>query len=123
MDHILVIDDQASMRSIICHMLEDKGYKVTCAQDGQEGWDYFEKDPDTYKLVVADVNMPKVDGFELLKRIRQTHPNKPVVFLTGINEDIVKIVGQEYQVNAIIKKPFQVEDALAIIEDVIASNP
>lgn len=119
--HILIIDDQKSMRSIITQMLKDKGYQVTAAGDGEEGLKRFNQDPGSFNLILADINMPKINGFEFLKIVKLQHSKIPVVFLTGINEDVAKIVGKEYKVDGIIKKPFQVEETLAIIEKLL--NP
>jgi len=121
--NILVIDDQESMRNIISQMLKDKGYKVTTASDGEEGLNLFNQNPQKFNLVLADVNMPKIDGFELLKKVKSTHPQTPVIFMTGVNENAAKIVGGEYNAEGIIKKPFKVEEALEVIGKIIkASN-
>ncbi|MEE8638112.1 MAG: response regulator, partial [Candidatus Margulisiibacteriota bacterium] len=117
--HILIIDDQKSMRSILTQMLKDKGYQVTAAGDGEEGLRRFNQDPGSFNLILADINMPKIDGFGFLKIVKLQHPKIPVVFLTGINEDVAKIVGKEHKVDGIIKKPFQVEETLAIIEKLL----
>ncbi|KPJ69716.1 hypothetical protein AMJ44_02510 [candidate division WOR-1 bacterium DG_54_3] len=117
--HILVIDDQESTRRIISQMLIDQGYQVTPAADGKEGLALFNQNPEAIDLILADINMPKIDGFEFLKRVKHRSPASPVIFLTGINVDVAKIVGEEYKVDGIIKKPFQVEEILKIIEKVI----
>ena len=114
--HILVIDDQESTRKIISQMLRDNGYQVTSASDGEEGLAIFNQDPKAFDLILADINMPKIDGFEFLKRVKYRSPTKPVIFLTGINEDVAQYMGKEYQVEGIIKKPFIVEETLKIIE-------
>ena len=114
--HILVIDDQESMRSIIATVLKDKGYQVTAVDDGEQGLTFLKHNPDSFDLILADVNMPKIDGFELLKIVKTDYPQKPVIFLTGMNEEITTVVGEEYKFDGIIKKPFQVEEALMLIE-------
>lgn len=120
--HILVIDDQESMRSIISQMLKNKGFQVSTANDGEEGLNLFNQNPESFSLVLADVNMPKIDGFEFLKRVKSDHPKTPVILLTGVNEDIAKYVGKEYKADGVIKKPFKVEETLAEIEKVIAGS-
>jgi len=114
--HVLVIDDQESMRSIISQMLRDKGYIVTTATDGETGLNLFNENPASLDLILADVNMPKIDGFEFLKRVKEKLPKLPVVFITGVNEQVAEAVGAIYKVDGIIKKPFQVDTALKIIE-------
>lgn len=119
--HILVIDDQESTRNIIGQMLTDKGYQVTSAADGEEGLTLFYQNPESFDLILADINMPKIDGFEFLKNIKQRSPASPVIFLTGINEDVVKIIGEEFKVDGIIRKPFQVDKILEVIKKLL--NP
>lgn len=114
--HILVIDDQESMRSIIGQMLKDKGFEVSAASDGEEGLALFNKNPEAIDLILADINMPKIDGFEFLKKVKHRSPASPVIFLTGVNEDVAKMVGGEHNVDGVIKKPFQVEEVLAVIK-------
>ncbi|MBU0672857.1 MAG: response regulator [Candidatus Margulisbacteria bacterium] len=85
MKHVLVIDDQESMLSITSQMLKDQGYQVTTAGDGEEGLRLFESNPATFNLVMCDVNMPKVNGFEVLNKIKSNRPKLPVILLTGTN--------------------------------------
>lgn len=120
--HVLVIDDQQSMRSIIGQMLKDKGYQVTTANDGEEGLNLFNQNPESFSLVLADVNLPKIDGFEFLKKVKSDHPKTPVILLTGVNEDVAKFMGKEYKADGVIKKPFKVEETLEVIEKVIAGS-
>ena len=104
------------MRDIICHMLKDRGHDLEVAGDGEEGLAIFNAAPHSFNLIVADVNMPKLDGFEFLKIIKSTDPKIPVILMTGMNEEVVGVIGQEYHADAVIKKPFIVEQALDIIE-------
>lgn len=122
MAHILVIDDQESMRSIISQMLKDKGHAVTTANDGEEGLNLFNQDPASFNLILADVNMPRIDGFEFLKEVKSAHPQTPVILITGINEDAAKYMGKEYRADGVIKKPFKVEAVLAEIEKIISGS-
>ena len=122
MAHVLVIDDQESMRSIISQMLEDKGHRVATAEDGEEGLRIFEENPSSFNLIMCDINMPKIDGFEFLKKVKTDHPKLPVILLTGTNPDVAEYVGKEYKADAILKKPFIVEDVMQMVEAIIASN-
>jgi DNA-binding response OmpR family regulator len=112
---ILVIDDQESMRSIISQMLKDQGHEVAAAADGEEGLKLFDQDPQNFALVIADVNMPKKDGFEVLKTIKAGHPSTPVILMTGTNEAMADYFGREFKADGVINKPFVVEEALKVI--------
>ena len=115
MAHILVIDDQDSMRSIISQMLEDKGHQVATAEDGEQGLKIFETTPAAFDLIMCDVNMPKLDGFEFLQKVKKDHPQTPVILLTGTNPDMAQYIGKEYKANAILKKPFIVDEVMEIV--------
>ncbi|OGB88124.1 hypothetical protein A3H09_00335 [Candidatus Falkowbacteria bacterium RIFCSPLOWO2_12_FULL_45_13] len=116
---ILVIDDQESMLNIVAQMLRNKGFEVSTALNGEEGFNVFIQDPNSFNLILADVNMPKLDGFEFLKKIKSKYKLPPVIFVTGMNEDVIKVVGEEYKVDGIINKPFVVEDALEVINEAL----
>lgn len=122
MAHVLVVDDQESMRVITSQMLIDAGYKVTQAEDGEEGLKKFEADPTSFDLLMADVNMPKMDGFELLKLVKAKNPKFPVILLTGTNEDIAQYVGKEHKAEAVLTKPFILDEVMKAVEKVIADN-
>ncbi len=105
-DKILLIEDDSTLSFIVQDALTREGFEVVCASDGEEGIKQFRKvNPD---VIVADVMMPKMDGFEMVKLIRLTAPDVPVLFLTartGI-DDLVK--GFELGANDYIRKPFQI---------------
>lgn len=113
---ILVIDDQESMRSIIAQMLKGKGHTVIAAVDGEEGLKFFEQYKNEFDLVLCDVNMPKKNGFEVLQAIKSSRPATPVVLMTGTNEEMAGYFGKEFKAEAVINKPFVVDEALKTIE-------
>ena len=99
---VLLVEDELTLAMIIKDTLEDSGFIIHTAADGEEGLRlFFELRPD---VLVADVMMPKMDGFEMVRRIRQTDKQTPVLFLTarsGIN-DVVE--GFELGANAGVKQ-------------------
>jgi DNA-binding response OmpR family regulator len=120
--HVLIIDDQESMRSIIAQMLRDHGFQVSTAGDGQEGLHLFEQDPASFNLILVDVNMPTIDGIQFLKLIKAKNPKMPVILITAMNEEVVAVLGKEYKADGVIKKPFLVDEAVKTIERVIAGS-
>jgi DNA-binding NtrC family response regulator len=78
---ILVVDDQVSMRETLTDMLEILGYDSSAAGGGEEALQLL--DQEEFDLVIADLNMPRMDGMILLERIKQKWPNLPVVIITG----------------------------------------
>lgn len=113
---ILLVDDQDSMRDLFAQLLKDRGYLVDLAEDGEEAWDLVCKVEQPYDLIITDVNMPRLDGFQFLKQVRQSHPLAAVLLMTGANEEVAEIICQEYKANGLIKKPFIVSEAMALIE-------
>jgi CheY-like chemotaxis protein len=81
---ILVVDDEESIRNLVCLMLSKLNYRTISAQDASEALTYV-KNGYEIKLVLTDINMPKIDGWELAFRIKALQPCVPIVALTGIS--------------------------------------
>ncbi len=108
---ILLVEDEATLSMIVADMLRREGYEVVEARNGFEGLRLFEAEkPDA---VIADVMMPHIDGFQMVKQLRKTDDRIPVLFLTarGAIEDIV--TGLELGANDYLKKPFSMQELLA----------
>lgn len=113
-DKILLVEDDATLSFIIEDALVREGFDVECASNGEAGLKLFrDGNPDA---VVADVMMPKMDGFEMVKLIRLTAPGIPVLFLTARTalDDVVK--GFELGANDYIRKPFQILELVVRIK-------
>ena len=118
MAKILVADDQESMRFIIPSLLQEKGHAVTTAEDGQQAFDLLQKE--NFDLVVADVNMPQLNGLEFLKQVREKKPKQKVVFITGVLEETVRLGAEKLGLDGLLLKPFEKPDVLALIDKVLA---
>jgi len=83
MSHILIIEDEASIRRVLVKILEeeDKGYKISEVENGLEGSSFIEKN--AVDLILCDIKMPKMDGIEVLRKVQNTHPELPVVMISG----------------------------------------
>lgn len=103
-DRILIVEDDSTLSFIIEDALMREGFDVVCAPDGKAGLKMF-KDSGA-DLVIADVMMPRMDGFEMVRHIRLTSPSVPVLFLTARTsvEDVVK--GFDIGANDYVRKPF-----------------
>lgn len=107
---LLLVEDDANLCYIIRGGLEDMigGYEVITAANGEEGLAVWkEQQPD---VIVSDIEMPVMDGYEMVRRIRQTDDDTPIVFTSGrvSPKDVVK--GYELGINNYIKKPFLAEE-------------
>jgi DNA-binding response OmpR family regulator len=101
---ILLIDDDRSLLDVLALSFEDEGYDVLCAYDGEQGWLQFRNEsPD---LIISDVNMPKLDGFSLCRRLRDEGYDLPVILLTSRDNEIDEALGLELGADDYVAKPF-----------------
>lgn len=108
--HVLLVEDEQTLAMIIKDTLEEQDFIITTAGDGEEGLrKFFEQKPD---VLVADVMMPRMDGFEMVRHIRQSDKATPVLFLTARSaiNDVVK--GFELGANDYLKKPFGMQELI-----------
>ncbi len=112
--HVLLVEDERTLSMIIKDTLEEQGFCISTAFNGEEGLRMFHTERP--EVVVADVMMPRMDGFEMVRRIRQTDQQTPILFLTarsGIN-DVVE--GFELGANDYLKKPFSMQELIIRIK-------
>lgn len=110
---ILVVDDEQSIMNIIAYNLKKEGYKVVCAEDGEIALEVFRKEkPD---LVILDVMMPKIDGYDVCKKIREKSPI-PIIMLTARADEVDKVLGLEIGADDYVTKPFSNRELLARVK-------
>ena len=106
---VLVVDDSSTVRKFVSVSLEMQGFKVTSACDGM---DALEKLPTKkFDLVITDLNMPNMDGFELIKALRENseYRDLPVIILTSLSDEASKEQGAKLGVSSYVVKPFSLE--------------
>ena len=114
---VLIAEDDRDFGNILTQYVTISGFEVTLARDGKEAWEIFNKDkPD---ICVLDVMMPEMDGFTLAEKIKQSHQEMPVIFLTAksLKEDIVK--GLKLGADDYITKPFDPEVLILRINNIL----
>ena len=115
---ILVVEDDTTLRRILRDVLIIKGYEVLVAEDGEEGCSLFsEHDVD---LVIADVMMPRIDGFEMVRRMREKGTKTQFIFLSALDsaEDVVegfRSGGHDY-----LRKPFDMNELMVRVESLLS---
>ena len=114
---ILVVDDESRMRKLVRDFLVKKGYDVVEAGDGEEALDKFYADKDI-SLIILDVMMPKMNGFEVCKEIRE-HSKVPIIMLTAKGEENDELNGFELGVDEYISKPFSPKILVARVEAIL----
>lgn len=112
--HILLAEDERTLAMIIKDTLDGQGFHVTVASDGEEALRLYSADkPD---VLVADVMMPRLDGFELVRRIRKHDQQTPVIFLTARSAVNDVVHGFEMGANDYLKKPFGMQELIVRIK-------
>ena len=114
--HILLVDDEPLILKGLKYTLEQEGYEIELAMDGEEALDKFFARP--FDLVLLDVMLPKLDGLSVCQRIRE-HSNVPIIMLTAKGEDMDKILGLEYGADDYMTKPFNILEVRARIRTVL----
>ncbi|WP_088240849.1 response regulator transcription factor [Calothrix rhizosoleniae] len=117
--NILVVDDDLGTRLSISDYLELSGYKVMTAKDGQEALDILEKYH--LDLIVTDIVMPKMNGYELVRQLRQKPSWRllPVILLTGRTKTQERILGYQSGCDLYLPKPFELEELGAAIQNLL----
>ncbi len=114
---ILVADDESRMRKLVKDFLRKKGYDVVEAADGEEALDRFYEDKNI-SLIICDVMMPRMDGFEVVKEIRQ-HSKIPIIMLTARGEESDELEGFDLGVDEYISKPFSPKILVARVDAIL----
>ena len=117
-DCILIVDDETRMRKLIKDFLTAKGYNTLEAEDGEKALEVFEANQNKISLILLDVMMPKLDGWSVLRQIRQTS-KVPIIMLTARGEEQDELFGFELGVDEYISKPFSPKILVARVEAIL----
>ena len=114
---ILVVDDEEALRTVLSGELVNEGYEVGTAGDGDEAIALIKQQP--FNVVLLDIKMPKVDGFEVLKFIKKDYPAIKVIMLTAFADLKNAIESKKLGAEDFISKPYDLVDLLTTIERVL----
>lgn len=115
---ILIVDDEARMRKLIKDFLAVKGFDILEAENGEKALEVFEKNKNKISLILLDVMMPKLDGWSVLRQIRQDSA-VPIIMLTARGEEQDELFGFELGVDEYISKPFSPKILVARVEAIL----
>ncbi|WP_373526999.1 response regulator [Nostoc sp.] len=117
---LLLVDDEPGIREAVKDYLQESGFSVQVASNALEGWEWMQMN--TPDLVISDVMMPQVDGYQFLKQMRDDPRFQalPVVFLTAKGMTGDRIQGYHASVDAYLPKPFDPDELVAIVENLLA---
>ncbi|CCH65692.1 two-component response regulator [Richelia intracellularis HM01] len=116
---LLLVDDEPGLREAVKEYLQESGFNVQVASNASEGWEMLQQM--TPELVISDVMMPQVDGYQFLKQMREDKrfQSLPVIFLTAKGMTNDRIQGYQAGVDAYIPKPFDPEELIAVVENLL----
>ncbi len=117
---LLVLEDDATLNETICEYLEEQGYRVESVYDGYEAQERLYES--SYDLLLLDVNIPNLNGFEVLKSAREQGVKSPAIYITSLDsvEDLEK--GFESGCDDYIRKPFALKELLIRVETLLKRN-
>ncbi|MBA3307561.1 MAG: response regulator transcription factor [Chloroflexi bacterium] len=111
---ILVVEDEFAVARGVQYALQQEGYQVSVARSGEEGLEFAtQQAPD---LILLDVRLPGMDGFEMLRRLRATGSKAPVLMLTARDEEVDKVIGLELGADDYLTKPFGLRELMSRIK-------
>ncbi len=108
---VLLVEDEVRLAEAVKHILESNRYVVDVCHDGESGLDYALSD--VYEIIILDIMLPKIDGFTILKEIRETGNNVPILMLSAKSETSDKVQGLDNGADDYLTKPFETEELLA----------
>jgi len=112
---ILIVEDEKSMRDVLSILLEDEAYQVTTASDGTEGIELIRNN--IFDLVITDIKMPKADGFEVLKNVKEVSPNTLVIMITAFGTTESAIDAMKKGAYDYVHKPFKIDEIRLIVKN------
>lgn len=111
---ILVVEDEKSLRDVLGILLEGEGYEVDLAAGGIEGVNFLNKD--IFDMVITDINMPKVNGFEILKKVREISPDTLVIMITAFGTTESAIEAMQLGAYDYVHKPFKIDEIRHVVK-------
>lgn len=118
MKKVLVLEDEASIRSFIVINLQRAGYEVVEAECGEEALQKLQENPDT-KLCLLDIMLPDIDGFEVCRRIRMSNAQVGIIMLTARTQEMDKVTGLMTGADDYVTKPFSVLELTARVDALV----
>src|SRR5512141_1005699 len=110
---ILIVEDEKSMRDVLRILLEEESYSITAAGDGLEAIDHIKNN--IFDLVITDIKMPRADGFELLKTVKEVSPETLVIMITAFGTTEAAIEAMKKGAYDYVHKPFKIDEIRLIV--------
>jgi DNA-binding response OmpR family regulator len=117
---ILLVEDEESLAVGLEYNLTEEGYLVKWAKDGREAVKIIESD--NFDLIILDIMLPYIDGFEIAERVRKSNPQMPILMLTARTGSGDKVKGLELGADDYMKKPFHLKELLLRVKGMLKRN-
>ena len=111
MAKLLVVDDEKNLRMVVQKEMARQGHEVECASDGEAAWEMLEEQD--FDVLLCDINMPRLDGMEVCRRLRAARPGTPILLLTARGSEDDKVRGLMEGADDYVTKPFSARELLA----------
>lgn len=115
---IMVVDDEAGVRNLLSGVLSEKGFNVTLAKDGRDSLEQMEER--RFDLLITDINMPRLDGIELLKKMKKAGRKERIIIMTGKSFDQASVEKEIPPVFIQLKKPFHMNYFLEVVSSALS---
>ncbi len=116
--HILIVDDDQLVRDFAVHTIEyGTNRKVTTFDNGFQAWQYIKNRPKDVDIIIADANIPDIDGLELLDQVKRSHPG--IKFIITTSNPTFEKTADQLGADAFLSKPYDVNDLFAIVQNFI----
>lgn len=110
MPDILIVDDDDTIREGLSHLVSEEGYHVSTAVDGLDALEILSKN--SFRLVLLDVKMPRLDGYEVLSKIKELYQSTKVIMITGHADLTHAMKSKKLGADDFIEKPFDIDDVM-----------
>jgi PAS domain S-box-containing protein len=120
-ERVLLVDDESALLNTACRMLENLGYKVTAVDSALNALELFTSAPEDFDVVVTDLTMPKMNGFELSKQILKIRPKAPIVLCTGFSRTITRQTAKAAGIKEYLNKPLSMDELARTVREAIDS--
>lgn len=119
---VLVVDDEPGVRELVCRTLRGHGYQTLEASDGGQALELLEAGQETVDLIVTDVVMPGMDGRELGRRLEQSRPTLPILYISAYDVNDIFRRGSPHSSATFLQKPFTPGDLIGSVEQLLRSR-
>lgn len=120
---ILIVDDEVDLLDILAYNLSKNGYEIDTARSGEEALETIARNPSAYSLILLDVMMGGINGFQTALKLREKGDDTPVIFLTALDTESDLLHGFSVGADDYISKPFSVKEVIARVKAVISRSP